>query len=414
MEIIVIPFFSPVSNEETRSKLISDISSTGISINTTLEYLDALKSFEINEKLLEQRLFLFVGTGGTENAITEFVTKLECKKTIILLSYNLNNSLPAAMEARTFLTQKGYPIRIQHGSLDKLLEYLTQHQKYVRILEELASARIGLVGRASEWLVASQVDEIQVKKKWGTQFVHLPIANLIQKKEQDAIALGKIGKQFIDQAIHCNVSKEEVNAAELVVYALTKLFHEYDLTAISVECFTFVLETDITSCFALSYLNDQGMIAGCEGDLPTTFTMLVLNLLSGKPVFMANVVDLDKETNTVKFAHCTIPTNMLVGYSIMSHFESKKSVAIRGSLPENQIVTILKVGGKDLSTWWVAKGCITKNLVNDAACRTHIEIQLDRSVEYFLQESIANHHCLVIGDYVGEITEFLQFSLKNE
>ncbi|MFX1504651.1 MAG: fucose isomerase [Promethearchaeota archaeon] len=414
MQIIVIPFFSPVSNENTRSKLISDISSSGVSIVNTEEYLNAFQSLESVEKLPHPNLFLFVGTGGTENAISEFISKLEGIRPIILLSYNLNNSLPAAMEARTFLTQQGYPTRIQHGSMDELLNYLTRHQKYVKVREKLAVARIGLVGTPSEWLIASQVDENQVKRKWGTNFVHIPITNLTQIKNQHPNALGKIGQQFMDRAINCDVSINDVSAAELAVHTLTELFKEYDLSAISVECFTFLLETNITSCFALSYLNDLGMVAGCEGDLPSTFTMLVMNYLSEKPVFMANVVDIDKETNRVKFAHCTIPTSILNKYSIMTHFETNKSVAIRGFLPEDKLVTILKIGGKDLSKWWATKGLITKNLVNDAACRTHIEIQIDRSVDYFFQDSIANHHCLVLGDYIEEVTEFLNFSLNSE
>ena len=414
MQIIVIPFFSPVSNENTRLKLISDISSTGVSIFSTVEYLNAFQSLETVVNLPHQKIFLFVGTGGTENAISEFISKLEGIRPIILLSYNLNNSLPAAMETRTFLTQQGYPTRIQHGTIDELLDYLTRHQNYVKVREKLATARIGLVGTPSEWLIASQVDENQVKRKWGTNFVRIPITNLIQMKNQRTSALGKIGQQLIDRATNCDVTNEDVSAAELAVHTLTELFKEYNLSAISVECFTFLLETNITLCFALSYLNDQGMVAGCEGDLPSTFTMLVMNYLSEKPIFMANVVDIDKETNRVTFAHCTVPTNILNKYSIMTHFETNKSVAIRGYLPENKPVTILKVGGEDLSKWWVTKGLITKNLVNDAACRTHVEIQIDRSVNYFLQDSIANHHCLVLGDYVEEITEFLKFSLNSE
>lgn len=410
MKIIVIPFFSPVSNEKTRSKLSSSIIKTGVSIYSPLEYLDELRGLESKEKLLQQKLFLFIGTGGTESLITEFITEIKIEKPITLLSYDLNNSLPAAMEARAFLTQEGYPTRIQHGTLGELLNFLTRHQRYVNVLEKLASTKIGLVGKVSEWLMASQVDETQVMGRWGTKFVHIPIASLIQGRDQKTDVPGRIGQNFIDQAINCDVSEEEIIAAEQVVITLTKLFQEYDLTAISVECFTFVLETNITACFALSYLNDQDMIAGCEGDLPTTFTMLVLNLLSGNPVFMANVVDVDQENKTVKFAHCTIPTKLLTSYSIMSHFETNKSVAIRGSLPEDQIVTILRIGGVDLSKWWVAKGNIRKNLVNDTGCRTQIEVQLDRSVEYFLHESIANHHCLVLGDYMEEITEFLLFA----
>ncbi|MHA1215374.1 MAG: hypothetical protein ACTSPG_08750 [Candidatus Hodarchaeales archaeon] len=402
MSLIVIPFFSPVSTKETQAFILSELESKEIRFISP-------EDFEKNGINFDPHQFFFlVGTGGTENAIVDFIDRHHVQSPITLLSYNLNNSFPAAMEIRTYLTNLGFKTKIQHGKLDEILQFLQKQNKYLKIKESLNNSRIGMVGTPSEWLIASQIDEERVKKQWGIDIIKIPIDFLVNLKKQKNEELGALGKTFLSQAERCDVSKQELIKAESAAIVLQKIVEQEKLTALSVECFTFVLETGITSCFALSYLNDHGIIAGCEGDLPSTFTMLLLNRISQKPIFMANVVDLDLKKNVVNFAHCTIPTKILANYSITTHFETNKSVAIRGKFFEGQTITVLKVGGKDLTEFWVAKGKIVRNLENEFACRTQIKVHLDKSVEYFLNESIANHHCIVPGDYVQEIEEFFR------
>ncbi|MFX0117482.1 MAG: fucose isomerase, partial [Candidatus Hodarchaeota archaeon] len=100
-------------------------------------------------------------------------------------------------------------------------------------------------------------------------------------------------------------------------------------------------------------------------------------------------------------------------FSLTTHFETDKSVAVKGRFKVPQKVTILKMGGEDLTQRWVAKGKIVENPSNQMACRTQIKILvLDKPVNYFLENSIANHHCVVLGDYVEEIQEFFRFTLE--
>ncbi|MHA1974723.1 MAG: fucose isomerase [Candidatus Hodarchaeales archaeon] len=400
MSLIVIPFFSPVSTKETQTFVLSELESAEILVISPEDFLKNKAPLESHQ------IFFLVGTGGTENAIADFIDKYNIQAPITLLSYNLNNSLPAAMEIRTYLAKLGSKVKIQHGKIKEMIHFLHKQENYLKIKESLKNLRLGMIGTPSEWLIASQVDEKLVKKQWGLDIIKIPMDNLIDLKNQEKLSLGILGKKFLSQAKSCNITTKELIRAESVISVLQEFIEKYKLSAFSVECFTFVLETGITSCLALSYFNDLGVVAGCEGDIPSAVSMFILNQVSNKPIFMANVVDLDLEQNTVIFAHCTVPTKVLSSYSITSHFETSKSVAIRGKFIEGQVVTIFKIGGRNLTDFWVARGTIVKNLENEFACRTQIEIHLEKSVDYFLKESIANHHCIVPGDYVQDIEEF--------
>ena len=61
--------------------------------------------------------------------------------------------------------------------------------------------------------------------------------------------------------------------AAAVLVALRAVFARHDLHACTLRCFDLVTRLRTTGCYALSRLNDQGLIAGCEGDVPSTLTM---------------------------------------------------------------------------------------------------------------------------------------------
>jgi L-fucose isomerase-like protein len=92
---------------------------------------------------------------------------------------------------------------------------------------------------------------------------------------------------------------------------------------------------------ALSMLNDDNVISGCEGDCQSTFSMLLLNELTGNKSYLANTAYVDMDKNDVILAHCSIPVSMTEKYVIRSHFESRLGVGIQGFIQEGP-VTIFK------------------------------------------------------------------------
>ena len=155
MRSVVIPFFSTIFPEEKQKIVLSKLNIPEDQIVNPEEFYS--KEYISNS---EERYYLLVGTGGTENSIAEFIQQLKVDQPIQLISYNLHNSLPAAMEIRTHLAQKGIETHLIHGKISELTGYFQRMQKFDRVKEKLRNSRIGLIGSSSEWLIASKIDSI--------------------------------------------------------------------------------------------------------------------------------------------------------------------------------------------------------------------------------------------------------------
>ncbi len=399
MTINIIPFFSSVSPADLSKDILKVLEQDGVNILGTDSEITPSES-----------TYIFIGTGGTENDVSKFLEETRLSSPVILLSYDERNSLPAAMEIRSYLERKGIDARIVHMPLSQLHALLGRWSKYNGIVEFLRGARLGVIGEPSSWLIASHVNPQKVKARWGINIEDIPIDALTKRLPSE------ISKEFLDRidsfksgATCQNVSDDEIEKAGIVAQRLSELTKSEKLDAVTVQCFSLLQDTGISGCYSLSYLNDtEDFVAGCEGDIPATFTMLLARLLTGSPSFMANVASVDQELNTAVFAHCTISTSIIDDYEITNHFETGMSIGIRGKLALTE-VTVLKVFGEALNEYWISGGTIIDNLVNDKGCRTQIRVAMDESVDYFLEESLANHHIIIPGDHVQEIIEFFDF-----
>ncbi|HNR65560.1 MAG TPA: fucose isomerase, partial [Atribacterota bacterium] len=150
-----------------------------------------------------------------------------------------------------------------------------------------------------------------------------------------------------------------------------------------------------------------GLMAGCEGDVPSLISMILLHNLTNEPIFLANPVCIDEEKNEITFAHCTIPLNMCESYKLESHFESGMGVAVRGKV-EKGPVTIFKLDG-NAEKYYLAEGEIVDNLNSPDMCRTQLKISLKIPVHDFLEKSIANHQLICKGWHGPLLEQFFSY-----
>ncbi|MHA2364474.1 MAG: fucose isomerase [Candidatus Hodarchaeales archaeon] len=409
MAIKIIPFFSSLASEAMKNDIISLLSIDDEQIIAK----DQLSKKDLQQKNMDQ-LFIFVGSGGTENEISELIQKYNISTPIILLSYNLHNSLPAAMETRRFLEESGLKARIVHNTLENMAKLIEKWTRFNKIQKKLRNSVIGIIGDPSYWLVASKVEKTAVKEVWGTEILSIPITELLDlQKNELSENIIKTTNDFVNNSLNKKIEMKQVQEAGMVLEKLTEIYEKNHLNAISVECFTLLQKTSISSCFAFSQLIDKGYIAGCEGDLPSTFSMLLLQYLTNQKPWMANVIHINQQENSIQLAHCTISIDIVENYSITSHFESNKSIGIKGNFKIPQDVTIFKIWGKNLTKYWVTEGEIISNLSISSACRTQIEVTIDEPVKYFLENSLANHHILIFGNHKNTIRQFMEYILDN-
>ncbi len=404
MSVIIIAFFSSITDHSWSDDVLRLLETSGVRVIEPPEYTDYDDAVSYHRKTT----LLFVGTGGTEHDVTRFIESTRHDSLVHLLTHPGKNSLAAALEISRYLHTRGVRVRIVHDALDHLPSRIHNIAGHLHVRDKIANARIGVIGQSSPWLIGSQVDPDAVEAHWGIRFTRVPLdlfLNRMQNLPMDAVI--SRASELLNKASHSDVSRETVISAEKVSAALERIISENQLDAVALECFNLLEKTGISGCCAVSHANDTpGIVASCEGDVCSAFTLLLAKILTSEPAFMANVIDLDRAAGTVTLAHCTVPLTMTSSFDITTHFETGRSVAIRGTL-KTRVVTIFRVSGHDLSEYWVTEGEILKSLYSEDACRTQILVQLNSSVDYFLESPLGNHHIVIPGRHAPLIREFM-------
>lgn len=357
---------------------------------------------------------VFVATGGTEQTVLDLQAVRADRvsdEPLLLIAHPANNSLPASLEILARVQQDGMHGRILYlggpGDADGLaLVEAALHDVAVR--RALHNTRLGLIGPASDWLVASMPTPAVVKDAWGPEVLALPVAELedrITAVTEDAIdAAVAVLREGVAAIVEPDAP--DLRNAARVYAALRAMVAEHDLDAVTVRCFDILLANKTSGCFALSELTGSGMIAGCESDLVSTVGLLWTHLLLGETPWMANPSQVDEDANTLVLAHCTIARGLVENIRLRSHFESGLGVGFQGDLALGP-VTLVRIGGRAMDRLWVAQGTITANGDNEDLCRTQAHIALSRGhVSELLHAPLGNHIVLVKGLHADRLTSW--------
>ena len=391
---------SEVIPDVSEESFIREIVAAGAGFDFSGEDFSTYGSHEVE--------LIYVRTGGTENAFKEVFPRLEGRVT--LLTSGASNSLAASMEILSFLRQQGREGEILHGSAAYIAERIAALSRAARARRRLKGARAGVVGRPSDWLIASDPDRAAVRDRLGVELVDVPMDELVTEIRMGLCeALSGFPLKSFRHSVNPAVTQKVFDGALGIYGALKRIIDRYDLSAVTVRCFDLLSSVGNTGCLALALLNSEGIPAGCEGDIPTLLTMCVSNALFDVPGFMANPSRMDPSTGEMVFAHCTVPFNMLRDYAYDTHFESGIGVAVKGELPEGP-VTLFKMA-PGLDRCFAAEAGLVRNLSEKRLCRTQVLLRLDdRSLcrDYFLTDPIGNHHVIVPGRHAQEIRDFLR------
>lgn len=352
---------------------------------------------------------IYVRTGGTEGIFRRLLPQLRRQTSLpfYLLTSGKSNSLAASMEILSFLRQNGLKGEIIHGNVSYMRQRISLLARVGEARRQLSGCRLGIVGEPSDWLISSCVDRQAVSERLGITLVDIPMQELTAllaevAEEMPAEVLPKDAG-----AVSPKVSQALPGAYRIYV-ALRQLVQKYSLQGFTIRCFDLLASVHNTGCWALAKLNSEGIVAGCEGDVPAMLSMMVVRSLTGVSGFQANPASIDPETGDMMFAHCTIPFNMVDRYEFDTHFESGIGVGIRGYMQEGP-VTVFKLAG-DLSRSFVEEGQLLSSHAKPDLCRTQQTIRLDhpQRIAYFLTEPIGNHHIIVPGRCKDLLTTLLE------
>ena len=353
-----------------------------------------------------------IATGGVENLFKRIWSAIDVEtmcgpshqKTVTMIADGRNNSLAASLEILTYLGNIGVEGRILHGTNDEIISAVMETHSRASL-----RGRIGLFGQPSDWLIASGVDRDYLHQHYGIKTIDIDLQRLIDgiktipqtEAEKVAQTILKRAKGVVEP------SDADMLEAAKAYLAIKRICQEERLGAMTIRCFDIVKACGTTSCLALALLNDEGIVAGCEGDMQTLMSMFLTKRLCGEVAFMANPSQLTDKT--AMLAHCTIPLTMCDETTIRSHFESSIGVAIQGVLPLTDY-TLFKWGGSKLDRFFVTEAQAVETPYSNHFCRTQITLNVNLK-PYLLQHSIGNHHVIIRGRHADQIRQFM---LEND
>ncbi|MDD5508227.1 MAG: hypothetical protein PHD25_07825 [Bacteroidales bacterium] len=337
---------------------------------------------------------LYFLTGGSE---AEAVKKLSKSRLQLLAAFGEDNAFASATEVQAYAGQHGYNTLLLSLDDRESLHTIRNLYKVKSGLKRLKGQTLGLIGEVSDWLVASSVSQEALRERLGLRM------KKITWHEAGDFRTHLPSMEFISKFDH--TSTHPLTSASKVHTLLKEIMATHHLDAITVECFSLVQKNGVTACLALSDLNDQGVPAGCEGDLVSIAGMMLLKEITGHIPWMANMAGI--KGSSALLAHCTAPTDLLADFSIQTHFETDKGTAIQGYFEEDR-VTLFRLD-KKLSRAFLATGTITDRPTFPYACRTQILVELPAQAEKSLKENpLGNHHLVLPGDHSAVIQLALQ------
>ena len=341
--------------------------------------------FKVSDSFIEENQVIAVLSGGTEAQFLELIKtkKIDLKRPIYLMVSEFSNSLPAALEILSFIRQRKGMAKIMQHPKDTIFPDASETDSLTRtpldkVLHNDQKMRLGVIGKSQDWLIASQVDAKEVMKKMNCELVDIPFEELS--------SLG--------------VVDPGMPGSEAIYARMKEIIAKHKLDGVTLRCFELFKTVQNTGCIAISKLNDEGIPAACEGDIPVLLTMMACKKLTGEPAWMASPARVNAD-GQILLAKCTIALSMTEKHEYTKHFESGIGVAIHGEVAPGDY-TLVKLS-HDMQRLLAVNVTVTRCQYEQNMCRTQIWLQSTPIVsQYLLTSPLSDHHVLIKGHHAAK------------
>ena len=187
---------------------------------------------------------------------------------------------------------------------------------FVRVacmVKNFTGLRIGQIGLRPAPFYSVIWNEGELMEKFGLKIIPINFA-LIEQRMKATLDEKPAEMKEIADGIRQNYQMDDLTPKyvdTMAAYAVTlkRLYTEFDLDAISAECWTAtpVMFDGFAPCTVYSILNDMGYLVSCESDMHCLLTMILLKsatLGEGKPLFGEFTVRHPEDKNAELLWHC--------------------------------------------------------------------------------------------------------------
>lgn len=275
----------------------------------------------------------------------------------------------------------------------------------IRIKAALGKAHIGIAGYRAHGFFNLGVDELKAYSQIGMLLDHYELSDIMKTvvtEEEIQDKKSKLQSTFETSG----VTELQVDKVAELSAKLKKFVDTNKLTALAIRCWPeFAADFGISPCAAMSLLQSEDYILGCEGDVEGTLSMLAHKAMGAETPFLADLSQVDLKEDYALMWHCGVaPCNLWDGKctrSLDTYFAGGKGVTADFVMKSGEVMILRFDSACGEYRVFMQKGTgipmekLLKGTYVKVRFRKHIKDVLD-SVVY---TGVAHHVSLAYGDY---------------
>ena len=408
--------------------------------------MDVIETAKEMEKNGVDAIVFIVGTWIFSSHIIAAVNDLHIPFVLYGLSDKIaNGNFGASIQIRYVLQEMGKKFLYLYGQAhdEENIQKIIKYAKASWTKNSVRNAKIATIGGKCMMMYQTQVNEFSWKRTFGVDFPQYDTVQVFtEMKNVSDEEAQQVADEFVthfDRIVWKidetgeQIAKDAILSQAKMYLAFKRMADLYNITVFANKCMpemaSAVYGYKYAGCMATCMLNEAGLLTACETDLPAAMTMLLLNKISGKKVFFADIARLSADKKRITFFNCgTAPVSLadrkqpvelwptpsatadegVPNEYLTDGADKERGACVRFDLESGRKVTIMRIGGNNETLRFhvaTAETC-PREVGKDEVLGQRwpgFGLKFDNDIDEFVQNTVGHHYVLVDGDYVEEL-----------
>lgn len=332
------------------------------------------------------------------------------------------NSFCGANMAAHAAHKMGHPYQFAWGKSENAAATLAPMLKVLRGQKMLSTTRLGLVGGRVPGFYTSNFDELKLRAAFGLTVEVIDLLEVVETARCLTATEAAAGLATVKEnaAQICAVTDRELQLAGNLFQAFLKLADKYQLNGFAIRCWPEFSDLyGIAPCAVIGMLNNAGLAASCEGDIPGAVTMQLQQALSdGGIPFFVDLISFDYHDNTGVVWHCgAAPSKLCRNFAettLRLHGRvdggDKKGVTNDFSLKPGRVTMAKLDETPDGYRMLIAPGTAldTDQFIRGNPLRIKFDGDMKTLIDTIMKEGFEHHYSVIHADLRDELLEFCE------
>lgn len=215
-----------------------------------------------------------------------------------------SGSIVGAHQLGSLLTNLGMERALFFGDVDSEETYspVLAYARAAAAKRRLDTGKIAFVGRRTPGMTPISFDELEMMRTFGCQVLSYGWEEINELVDNIDRARIDAGVEELRGKVGSISSRDESLREVVALYAALKdLGQSEGIVAYGLGCYPHLAGT---ACVVTGLLGEDGLPAACEGDMNAGLLMYLIQALTGEPAHFGEILDIDREANTILTSHC--------------------------------------------------------------------------------------------------------------